>query len=151
MTGDNGEEAQRIASQLDVRVMDSSASPSKKLEHIQALQKEGHKVAMVCNAGSNVRSDSDYFDQIGDGINDGPSLAAADAGIMIAHGSKCLSAGGNVLILASKLQSLLTLFIVAEGTMKQVRANIIWALTYNMMAISLAAGIGEPWGLHVSP
>ena len=70
---------------------------------------------------------------------------------MIAHDNRCLSAGGNVLILASKLQSLLTLFIVAEGTMKQVRKNIIWALTYNMVAISLAAGVGEPWGLRISP
>ncbi len=131
--------------------MGSSASPSKKLEHIQALQKEGHKVAMVRITRSVVRSDSDYSDQIGDGINDGPSLAAADVGIMIAHGNKCLSAGGNVLILASKLQSLLTLFTVADGTMAQVRTNVVWALTYNMMAISLAAGVGEPWGLHISP
>ncbi len=131
--------------------MGSSASPSKKLEHIQALQKEGHKVAMVRITRSVVRSDSDYSDQIGDGINDGPSLAAADVGIMIAHGNKCLSAGGNVLILASKLQSLLTLFTVADGTMAQVRTNVVWALTYNMMAISLAAGVGEPWGLRISP
>lgn len=70
---------------------------------------------------------------------------------MIAHGNKCLSAGGNILILASKLQSLSTLFIVADGSMKQVRANVIWALTYNMMAIILAAGVGEQWGLHISP
>ena len=98
-----------------------------------------------------IRSNSDCSDQIGDGINDGPSLAAADVGIMIAHGNRCLSAGGNVLILASKLQSLLTLFTVADSTMKQVRANVIWALTYNVVAISLAAGIGEPWGLHISP
>lgn len=131
--------------------MESSASPSKKLEHIRTLQEQGHKVAMVRNSGYIVRSVSDVSDQIGDGINDGPSLAAADVGIMIAHGNKCLSAGGNVLILASKLQSLSTLFSVADGTMRQVRRNVIWALIYNMMAISLAAGVGEPWGLHISP
>lgn len=47
LTGDNEEEAQRIASQLNVQVMEASATPQKKLEHIQALQKQGHKVAMV--------------------------------------------------------------------------------------------------------
>lgn len=40
---------------LEIKVMDSGASPSKKLQHIQALQKEGHKVAMVRNARSIVR------------------------------------------------------------------------------------------------
>lgn len=70
---------------------------------------------------------------------------------MIAHGNKCLSAGGNVLILASKLQSLLTLFMVADGTMRQVQTNINWALAYNVIAISLAVGAGRPWGLNISP
>lgn len=70
---------------------------------------------------------------------------------MIAHGNKCLSAGGDVLILASKLQSLLTLFVVADGTMRQVQKNIVWALTYNIIAISLAVGAGQPWGLYISP
>ncbi|KAL8688795.1 MAG: hypothetical protein Q9224_004795, partial [Gallowayella concinna] len=93
LTGDNEQEAQRVASQLGVGVMDAGATPQKKLEHIKTLQKQGHKVAMI-----------------GDGINDGPSLAAADLGIMMAHGNKCLSSGGSVLILASKLHSLLTLF-----------------------------------------
>ncbi|KAL8678762.1 MAG: hypothetical protein Q9186_004913 [Xanthomendoza sp. 1 TL-2023] len=123
LTGDNEQEAQRVASQLGVGVMDAGATPQKKLEHIKTLQKQGHKVAMI-----------------GDGINDGPSLAAADLGIMMAHGNKCLSSGGSVLILASKLHSLLTLFTVAERTMKQVQANIIEALAYNTIAISLAVG-----------
>lgn len=98
-----------------------------------------------------VGSAVDRLHQIGDGINDGPSLAAADVGIMMAHGNKCLSSGGSVLVLASKLQSLLTLFTVAERTMKQVQTNIFEALAYNTVAIGLAVGVGRPWGLHVTP
>lgn len=66
LTGDNAAEAQRISEQLGIPVLASSATPSTKLEYIKSLQAAGHKVAMV-----------------GDVINDGPSLAASDIGIMI--------------------------------------------------------------------
>lgn len=89
--------------------------------------------------------------QIGDGINDGPSLATAEVGIMIAHGRKCLSSGGNVLILQSELQAILTLLDIAKSTMWQVSANIAWALAYNIVAVSLAIGLGAPIGLGISP
>ena len=134
LTGDNADEAQRISERLGIPVLASSATPSTKLEYIKSLQAAGHKVAMVA-----------------DGINDGPSLAASDIGIMIAQGKKCLSAGGKVLILGSKLESLLTLFRISDQTMKQVNANIRWALMYNVVAVSLAMGVGQPWGLYISP
>ena len=70
---------------------------------------------------------------------------------MLAHGNKCLSTGGSVLILASQLRSLLTLFTVADQTMRQVDINIRWALIYNIAAISLAVGIGHPWGISITP
>ena len=150
---DGGQQGRSPAYCVSIRYT-SNGLKCESFKEVGAYSSFAERRPQGCNGthtGSVVRSDSDYSDQIGDGINDGPSLAAADVGIMIAHGNKCLSAGGNVLILASKLQSLLTLFAVADGTMKQVRTNVIWALTYNMMAISLAAGLGEPWGLYISP
>lgn len=89
--------------------------------------------------------------KVGDGVNDGPSLAASDVGIMVAHGKKCMSAGGSVLLLGSRLQSLLKLLHISDQTNKQVIANIRWALVYNVVAVSLAIGIGRPWGLYISP
>lgn len=84
-------------------------------------------------------------------MNDGPSLAASDVGIMIAHGKKCLASGGNVLILHSQLQSLLVLFDIAKSTMRQVAWNISWALAYNLVALGLAVGLGSPLGIAISP
>ena len=151
LTGDNATEAQRISQQLCIPVLASSATPNGKLQHVKSLQEEGHKVAMVCRSFCIPNGMTLTLAQIGDGINDAPSLAASDVGIMIAHGNRCLSAGGNILILASKLESLLTLFEVSDQTMRQVRANVRWALVYNAVAISLSMGVGHGFGFYISP
>ena len=84
-------------------------------------------------------------------MNDGPSLAAAEVGVMMAHGRKCLSSGGSVLILNSQLQSLLKLLDISRSTMHQVSANIAWALVYNVIAVALAIGLGSPFNLTITP
>lgn len=134
LTGDNPQEAARIAKELGIPVMASSATPEMKLQHVTKLQHEGYKFMMI-----------------GDGMNDGPSLAAADVGIMMAHGRTCLSSGGSVLILQSRLQALPTLIDISQSTMRQISFNITWALTYNVIAVALAVGLGEPIGLTISP
>lgn len=84
-------------------------------------------------------------------MNDGPSLAAAEVGIMMAHGKKCLSSGGNVLILHSQLKSLITLLDISRSTMWQVSSNITWAMAYNVIAVGLALGLGVPFNLTITP
>ena len=84
-------------------------------------------------------------------MNDGPSLAAADVGVMMAHGRRCLSSGGGVLILQSQLQSLVALLDISRATMRQVSLNIAWALAYNVVAVGLAMGLGGPWGVSITP
>lgn len=84
-------------------------------------------------------------------MNDGPSLAAADVGAMMAHGRRCFTSGGDVLIFQSHLGALLTLLDISRATMSQVSMNIIWALVYNVVAVALAVGLGSPLGLNITP
>ncbi|GAM86251.1 hypothetical protein ANO11243_042630 [Dothideomycetidae sp. 11243] len=134
LTGDNKDEARRISNLLGVTVMAASATPETKLKHVQDLIAQGHKVAMV-----------------GDGMNDGPSLAASDVGIMMAHGTKCLSSGGGVLILNSQLRSISTLLDIAAKTTRQIKFNVGWALAYNAVAVLLALGAGKSYGITITP
>lgn len=47
LTGDNAAEACRISQLLGIPVMASAATPDVKLEHINKLHQEGHRVLMV--------------------------------------------------------------------------------------------------------
>lgn len=84
-------------------------------------------------------------------MNDGPSLATADVGVMICNGRKCLTSGGSVLLLQPQLKSITTLLEVTRDTMNQVSANIAWAIGYNIIAVALAVGLGGPFGVQISP
>jgi len=127
-------EAERVSKILGVPVLAASALPATKSKFVQSLQNKGNKVAMI-----------------GDGINDAPSLATADVGIMISRGRTSLTAGGSVLIQNSNLESLLHLFYITEQTVKQMKINTVWALSYNIVALVLACGAIEPWGYKITP
>ncbi|KAF9732518.1 heavy metal translocating P-type ATPase, partial [Paraphaeosphaeria minitans] len=76
LMGDQPAEACRISNELRIPVMGSAATPDVKVKHIKSIQEKGGKVLMI-----------------GDGMNDGPSLATADVGVMISNGRKCLTSG----------------------------------------------------------
>ncbi|KAF2114273.1 hypothetical protein BDV96DRAFT_647739 [Lophiotrema nucula] len=134
LTGDQPAEASRISQELGIKVLDSAATPDVKLQHIRSIQHKGGKVLMI-----------------GDGMNDGPSLATADVGVMMSNGRKCLTSGGSVLLLQPQLESIITLLDIARGTMEQVSKNLQWVIAYNLIAVVLAVGVGEPIGIRISP
>ncbi|KIW16510.1 hypothetical protein PV08_06565 [Exophiala spinifera] len=134
LTGDAEAEASRVGLQLGIPVLAFRASPSDKLRHIRSLQKAGSKVAMV-----------------GDGLNDAPSLAASDVGIIMTCNSSAATVGGSVMILNSDLACLQLLGTIVQKTMRQIRWNVIWAFCYNLVALSLATGMVRPLGYTLKP
>lgn len=84
-------------------------------------------------------------------MNDGPSLATADVGVMMSNGRKCLTSGGSVLLLRPQLDSITTLLEISRITMQQVSTNIAWVIMYNFVAVTLAVGLGAPFGVNISP
>ncbi|OQV11303.1 hypothetical protein CLAIMM_15159, partial [Cladophialophora immunda] len=134
LTGDSKEEANRVSHILNIPVLASQAMPMEKLDLVRSLQKQGQKVAMV-----------------GDGLNDAPSLAAADVGIIIAHGSALSTMGGSVVFLKSSLGQLPLIFKMARRTKQQISFNLKWALAYNFCALVLATGLTKPFGVILTP
>ncbi|KAF2711408.1 heavy metal translocatin [Pleomassaria siparia CBS 279.74] len=133
LTGDTAMEAERISSTLKIPVLGSRALPSDKMQYVKDLQQQGHRVVMV-----------------GDGMNDSLAQAAADVGICISLAQDCFSGAGSAVIVSGNLTSVASLFSISKQVVAQAKLNIWWALIYNIVAISIAMGLFEEWGVCIT-
>jgi Cu2+-exporting ATPase len=94
---------------------------SLKMSMIAALQHNGEKVLMV-----------------GDGVNDAPSMAAADVSCSLVGSSDIALENADVIITGDDLSRLATAHAIARKTMTVIRQNLAWAFLYNLIGIPLA-------------
>ncbi|GBF33102.1 hypothetical ptotein [Desulfocucumis palustris] len=125
LTGDEYGVAAHVAGASGIREFWAGFLPGQKLNHIQELQRSGHKVAMV-----------------GDGINDAPALAAADIGIaMGAMGTDVAMEAADIALLEDNLAKLPYLMQLGRTTLKTINFNIGFAVVFNLLALA-ASGAG---------
>ncbi len=105
-----------------------AASPADKQAAIAALQAAGHKVLMA-----------------GDGLNDGPALAAANASIAPGTASDVGRQAADLVFMGDSLSALPRAVRGARRTMAVVKENFVLAIGYNVLAVPLAmAGYVTP-------
>ncbi|MFN0104510.1 MAG: heavy metal translocating P-type ATPase [Bryobacteraceae bacterium] len=122
LTGDRESTARRIAQAVGIVDVVAGVLPAGKLDVIRSLQTAGRKVAMV-----------------GDGINDAPALAQADAGIAMASGSGIAVEAGDVTLLRNDLRAVAAAIRLSKITVRIMRQNLFWAFCYNAAGIPIAA------------
>ena len=107
---------------------DSEMRPENKLALLETLKAQGHRPLMV-----------------GDGINDGPALAAAHASIAPGSASDVSQQAADAVFLSRTLMPVALAVAVARRTMRIVRQNFGFAIGYNVLAVPLAlAGLATP-------
>jgi P-type Cu+ transporter len=122
LTGDNEATARAVAASAGVDEVIAEALPADKAAVIAGLQAGGHCVAMV-----------------GDGVNDGPALAAADLGLALGSGTDVAICAADMILLRDDLQIVPDAIKLARGTFRTIRSNLAWAFGYNVAAVPLAA------------
>jgi len=138
LTGDNSITARSIAAKLGIDNVLAEVLPQEKAEEVSRQQSLGKRVAMV-----------------GDGINDALAMARADVDITI--GSFATVAIENtditsmhsdiglihsdVVLVHSDLMDVCKAIDLSKHTMRIARQNLMWAFTYNVVGIPVAAGL----------
>jgi P-type Cu2+ transporter len=135
LTGDNEATAARIADQLGIDTVIAEVLPGDKANKIAELQRAGKRVAMV-----------------GDGVNDAPALAMADLGIAIGAGTDVAIDTADVVLMRSDPLDVPVALRIGKGTLRKMRQNLGWAISYNTIALPIAAGVFAPaFGLVLRP
>ncbi len=122
LTGDNTGSAQAVARQLGMAEVRAELLPEDKAQHIAQLRQQGQVVAMV-----------------GDGINDAPSLAAADVGMSMATGTDVAMQAAAITLMRGDLRLVADSIDISQRTYRKIRQGLFWAFAYNTLGIPLAA------------
>ena len=129
LSGDRKEKCEQVGKLLGIQEILYEQSPADKLNKLDVLTK-ANPTAMV-----------------GDGINDAPALAKATIGISLSNASHIAIQSAQVILMNHGLKNLPMALGLGSRTYETIKENLIWAFSYNIVAIPVAAfGLLGTWG-----
>ncbi len=130
LTGDNAYTADAIAAQVGMDQARGDLLPEDKLQAIEALYAQGHRVGMV-----------------GDGINDAPALARSQIGFaMAAAGTDTAIETADVALMDDDLRKIPAFIRLSRQTSSILKQNIALALVIKAIFLGVTfAGLATMW------
>lgn len=137
VSGDSVERVMAAARAAGITHWQGGTLPAGKRDYVADLQGQGRRVLMV-----------------GDGINDAPVLAQADASVAMGDGAALAQIRADAILVPQRhggeLDGLLAAIIQARRTDTITRQNLRWAMGYNFTVLPLAmAGWLSPWAAAI--
>ncbi|WP_246565204.1 heavy metal translocating P-type ATPase [Ancylobacter sonchi] len=128
VSGDRPVAVAPVAAALGIEEWQGAATPADKIATLERLKARGRRVLMV-----------------GDGINDAPSLAAAQVSMSPIAAADVTRAQADLVFLGEKLAPVAAAIAVSAKARRLMRENLIIAVIYNLFAVPLAiAGFVTP-------
>ena len=122
LTGDHRKAADYFAQQAGIREVRAELLPEEKVQSIERLQAENHKVCMI-----------------GDGINDAPALKTADVSVaMGSMGSDIAVDAAEIALMSDDISKIPYLKRLSNATLKTIKASITLSMCINFAAIVLS-------------
>lgn len=120
LSGDKAGAVQNTAAALDIKDWSASVSPSEKVECLEALREQEHRVLMV-----------------GDGLNDAGALSLAHASLA-PGGAMDVSQSASDAVFSGGLSAIPSILETARRTRSVMRQNFALAALYNVIAVPIA-------------
>jgi Cu2+-exporting ATPase len=128
LSGDTADATARLGQAVGISDCYGDLSPTGKVETLQAWAGRHGTAAMV-----------------GDGLNDGPVLAAANIGVAVGGATDFARESADVALPEGALDRLPWLIGLSRRVRRIILGNVAWALGYNGIALALAAaGMLQP-------
>lgn len=121
LSGDRKESVADIAAALSIEAWQSGLSPADKIARIEEMRKAGQRVLMV-----------------GDGLNDAPSLAAANVSMSPVSATHLAQAAADAIFLGERLEPVATALKLSRRAFKVMKQNLWLAVIYNAVALPVA-------------
>ncbi|MFO1294227.1 MAG: heavy metal translocating P-type ATPase [Rubrivivax sp.] len=122
LTGDNRGAAEAVGRELGIDDVRAEVLPGDKAALVEALGRAGEVVAFA-----------------GDGLNDGPALAAAAVGFAMAGGADVATETAGITLMRGDLRLVADSLDVSRRTYAKIMQGLFWAFGYNVLGIPLAA------------
>ena len=122
LTGDNQGAAEAVAKELGIDEVRAEVLPGDKASVVKQLRDAGEVVAFV-----------------GDGLNDGPALAAASVSYAMAGGADVATETAGITLMRGDPRLVTDSLDVSRRTYSKIKQGLFWAFGYNVLGIPLAA------------
>lgn len=128
LTGDHEAVARAVGRDADLPEVRARLSPAEKSAWVRERQRAGAKVLFA-----------------GDGLNDGPALAAADVGIAMASGAASTLLVADGIVATGSLAPVIAGIRAGRAAERMIRRSLRQAVAYNLVSMGAAAfGLVNP-------